>query len=76
MSNEEFERYKEFIVEQQAQSAVKTGQIESTLARLAENTATLAEARLGRFEDTHKRIGDVAKGFRHWLIFRCARKRT
>jgi hypothetical protein len=59
MSNEEFERYKDFILEQQAQSAVKIAQIENNLAQLAENTTRLAEATLARFEATDKRIDEV-----------------
>ena len=59
MSNEEFERYKDFILEQQAQSAVKLAQLEDVLARLAENTRELAEASLARFEAHEKRMTEV-----------------
>jgi multidrug efflux pump subunit AcrA (membrane-fusion protein) len=66
MSNEEFERYKNFILEQQAQSAVKIAQVEDSLNRmaenvkqLAENTTLLAQGTLARFESTDKRIDDV-----------------
>lgn len=66
MSNEEFERYKDFILEQQAQSAVKVAQIEENLARLSENmsqlvtnTTLLAEGTVARFEATDKRIDDL-----------------
>jgi hypothetical protein len=73
MSDEEFERYKNFILEQQAQSVAKIGQIETTLVRvaedlsrltdnvghLAENTRLLAEGTLARFEATDKRIDGV-----------------
>ena len=59
MSNEEFERYKNFILEQQAQSAVKIGQIEANLAQLTESTARLAEATIARFEAVDKRFDDV-----------------
>jgi hypothetical protein len=66
MSNEEFERYRDFILEQQAQSAVKVAQLEDSLTRmaenvkqLAENTTLLAEGTLARFEVTDKRIDDV-----------------
>ncbi|MBA3357538.1 MAG: hypothetical protein H0U18_16680 [Pyrinomonadaceae bacterium] len=45
MSNEEFEKKMEFIVDQQAQSAAKIGQLEDIVARLA--TASLT-----RLEDT------------------------
>jgi len=63
MSDEEFERFKNFILEQQAQSVAKTGQIEATLARLtdnvgqlAEHTRLLAEGTLARFNDVDERI--------------------
>lgn len=66
MSNEEFERYKNFILEQQAQSAVKIAQFEDSLNRmaenvkqLAENTTLLAQGTLARFEATDKRIDEV-----------------
>jgi|ERR1051325_290053 ABC-type transporter Mla subunit MlaD len=52
MSNEEFEKKAEFIVEQQAQFAAKIGQLESIVARLAQAT-------LDRFEATDKRVNDV-----------------
>ena len=38
MSNEEFEKKAEFIVEQQAQFAAKIGQLEDIVARLAKPT--------------------------------------
>ena len=52
MSNEEFEKKAEFIVEQQAQFAAKIGQLEDIVVRLAKAT-------LDRFEDTDKRVDDV-----------------
>ena len=52
MSNEEFEKKAEFIVEQQAQFAAKIGQLENIVARLAQAT-------LDRFEATDKRVDDV-----------------
>lgn len=52
MSNEEFEKKAEFIVEQQAQFAAKIGQLEDIVARLAKAT-------LDRFEATDKRVDDV-----------------
>jgi hypothetical protein len=45
MSNEEFEKKAEFIIEQQAQFASKIGQLEDIVARLAKAT-------LDRFEVT------------------------
>ena len=59
MSDEEFQRYKDFILEQQAQSAVKLGQIEVALANLVQTTTQLAEGTLARFEATDKRLADV-----------------
>lgn len=49
MSNDEFDRKMEFIVEQQAQFAAKFGQLEDIVARLA-------NASLNRFEDIDERI--------------------
>ncbi len=49
MSNEEFEKKMEFIVDQQAQSAAKIGQLEDIVARLA-------NASLKRLEDTDEKI--------------------
>jgi len=73
MSDEEFERYKEFILEQQAQSAVKIASMGDSLTRqaenltrlaenvkqLAENTTLLAQGTLARFEATDKRIDEI-----------------
>ncbi|MGA9998197.1 MAG: hypothetical protein WBP93_22480 [Pyrinomonadaceae bacterium] len=52
MSDEELEKRMEFIIEQQAQSTAKIGQIEDIVGRLA-------KASLDRFEATDKRIDDV-----------------
>ena len=52
MSNEEFEKKAEFIIEQQAQFAAKIGQLEDIVVRLAQGT-------LDRFEATDRRIDDV-----------------
>ncbi len=52
MSNEEFEKKAEFIVEQQAQFASEIGQLEDIVARLAKAT-------LDRFEGSDKRVDDV-----------------
>lgn len=52
MSNEEFEKKAEFIVEQQAQFAAKIGQLEDIVARLA-------KAPRGHFEATDERASDV-----------------
>ena len=49
MSNEESKRIMEFIVDQQAQSAAKIGQLEESLAGLA-------NASLKRLEDTDEKI--------------------
>lgn len=49
MSNDEFEKKMEFIVDQQAQSAAKIGQLEDILGRLA-------NASLKRLEDTDEKI--------------------
>jgi hypothetical protein len=49
MSNEEFEKKAEFIVEQQAQFASKIGQLEDIVTRLAKAT-------LDRFEGSDKRV--------------------
>ena len=52
MSNEEFEKKAEFIVEQQAQFASKLGQLEDIVARLAKAT-------LDRFESSDKRVDEI-----------------
>lgn len=52
MSNEEFEKKAEFIVEQQAQFAAKIGQLEDIVARLAKAT-------LDRFEASDRRVDEV-----------------
>ncbi|MEK6280542.1 MAG: hypothetical protein AABN95_09345 [Acidobacteriota bacterium] len=52
MSNEEFEKKAEFIIEQQAQFAAKIGQLEDIVVRLAQGT-------LDRFAATDTRIDDV-----------------
>lgn len=52
MSNEDFEKRAEFIVEQQAQFAAQIGQLEDLVARLAKAT-------LDRFEATDERGDDV-----------------
>ena len=52
MSNEEFEKKAEFIIEQQAQFAARIGQLEEIVVRLAQGT-------LDRFEATDKRINEV-----------------
>ena len=52
MSDDEFEKKAEFILEQQAQFASKIGQLEDIVVRLAQGT-------LDRFEATDKRIDDV-----------------
>jgi TPP-dependent pyruvate/acetoin dehydrogenase alpha subunit len=52
MSNEEFEKKAEFIVEQQAQFASKIGQLEDIIARLAKAT-------LDRFEVNDKRVDEM-----------------
>lgn len=49
MSNEEFEKKAEFIIEQQAQFAAQIGQLEDIVVRLAKGT-------LDRFEATDKRV--------------------
>ncbi len=54
MSNEEFEKKAEFIVEQQAQFAVKIGQLEDIVARLAKAT-------LDRLEASDKRVDNIAE---------------
>jgi hypothetical protein len=52
MSNEEFEKKMEFIVEQQAHFASDMGELKDIVARLARAT-------LDRFESTDERIDDV-----------------
>jgi ABC-type transporter Mla subunit MlaD len=52
MSDEEFKKKVEFIVEQQAQFAAKIGQLEDIVSRLAKAT-------LDRFEATDERANDV-----------------
>jgi ABC-type transporter Mla subunit MlaD len=52
MSNEDFEKKAEFIVEQQAQFASKIGQLEDIVGRLAKAT-------LDRFEASDKRVNDI-----------------
>jgi predicted transcriptional regulator len=54
MSNEEFHKKAEFIVEQQAQFASKIGQLEDIVARLAKAT-------LDRFEVSDERIDEIDK---------------
>ena len=54
MSNEEFDKKAEFIVEQQAQFASKVEQLEDIVARLAKAT-------LDRFEISDKRIDEIDK---------------
>lgn len=52
MSNEEFERQREFILEQQAQFAADIGELKDIVTQLARAT-------LSRFEATEKRLDDV-----------------
>ena len=52
MSNEEFEKKAEFIVEQQAQVASKIGQLEDIVTRFAKAT-------LDRFEASDKRVDEI-----------------
>ena len=52
MSNEEFEKKAEFIIEQQAQFASKIGQLEDLVERLAKAT-------LDRFESNDKRVDEI-----------------
>ena len=52
MSNEEFEKKAEFIVQRQAQFASKIGQLEEIIARLAKAT-------LDRFEVNDKRVDEI-----------------
>ena len=65
MDNEQFERQKEFILQQQAQFAAKIGQLEDGLARQGENIERLGEnvARLvgvvERVVDTVARLAQV-----------------
>jgi hypothetical protein len=54
MSNEEFHKKAEFIVEQQTQFASKIGQLEDIVARLAKAT-------LDRFEVSDERIDEIDK---------------
>jgi methyl-accepting chemotaxis protein len=73
MDNEQFERYKEFILQQQAQFAAKIGQLEDGLARQGENVerlvgvvervvntvARLAEVTTERFEAVDRRADET-----------------
>ena len=52
MSNDEFEKKAEFIIEQQAQFVSKIGQLEDIVARLAKAT-------LDRFETSDKRVDEI-----------------
>jgi hypothetical protein len=52
MSNEDFEKKADFIVEQQVQFASKIGQLEDIVARLAKAT-------LNRFESSDERIDEI-----------------
>ena len=52
MSNEDFEKKAEFIVEQQAQFASQIGQLEDVVARLAQAT-------VDRFHVSDKRVDDM-----------------
>lgn len=63
MDNEQFERQKEFILQQQAQFAAKIGQLEDSLTRLVgvvervvDTVARLAEVTAERFEETDRKI--------------------
>lgn len=52
MTDEDFQKRAEFIIEQQAQFATQIGQLEDIVVRLAKAT-------LDRFEATDKRVDDV-----------------
>lgn len=54
MDNEQFERYKEFILQQQAQFATKIGQLEDGLTRLVGVVERLAQVTAERFESVEK----------------------
>ncbi|MET0650698.1 MAG: hypothetical protein ABW208_29155 [Pyrinomonadaceae bacterium] len=63
MDNEQFERQKEFILNQQAQFAAKIGQLEDGLTRLVgvvervvDTVGRLAQATAERFEDTDRKL--------------------
>lgn len=56
MSNEEFEKKVEFIVEQQAQFVSKIGQLEDIVARLAKATLDRFEASDNRVDEIDERI--------------------
>lgn len=57
MDNEQFERYKEFILQQQAQFAAKIGQLEDGLARQGENVERL----VGVVERVVDTVGQLAQ---------------
>src|SRR5918911_4012539 len=59
MSNEEFERKMEFILEQQAQFASDIGELKNVVAQLENIVAQLAQATVNRFEAVDKRADDV-----------------
>ena len=56
MDDEQFERRLEFIVDQQTQFAVKIGQLEELVARLAQATRDRFELTDRRDDDTDRRI--------------------
>ena len=58
MDNEQFERQKEFILQQQAQFAAKIGQLEDGLARQGENIGRLVGV-VERLVDTVARLAQV-----------------
>jgi hypothetical protein len=55
MPDEEFERYKNFILEQQAQSVVTNARIEATLTRLA-GELSLLTAKVGQLGNVIARL--------------------
>ena len=56
MSNEEFERYKDFILEQQAQFAADIQQLQATQAQTENVVGRLANATLAGFNDVNGKI--------------------
>jgi ABC-type transporter Mla subunit MlaD len=60
MSNEEFERKMEFILEQQAQFTADIGQLKELITQLTDDIIMpFAQATLSRFEATDKRLDEV-----------------
>ena len=59
MDDEQFERHKEFMLQQQAESAVRMTQMEDLLVRFAQATRERFEATDRRAEETDRRTQEI-----------------